>query len=310
MHLAEFLPPLIACGVYLILYRRRARTLAFRGAPIEVWRQVSFSSGVALLAIVQIGPLDTLADQVLVAHAIQHIVIGDICSLLIVLGLTGPMLAPLLRIRMTRPIRRLAGPVTAFGLWVIDLYIWHLPLLYQLAIRHDLVHALEHACLLWFGTLMWLALIGPLPKPDWFAGWNKLSYIIAVRFAGAVLANVLIWTQSVLYPIYRTSDAARGLRPLSDQNLAGGVMMVEQILLTTSLLGWLFYRALARDQERQELVELAARQGRDITPERAARAADAGAGEHLRRRLLETDPRRRDRHADPAADRTPPRDGS
>jgi cytochrome c oxidase assembly factor CtaG len=273
--------------VYLTLYLRRVHTLARRGSPVVMWRRVSFVVGVALLAVVQVGPLDGLADEVLVAHAVQHIVIGDFCSLLIVLGLTGPVLAPLLRIRVTRPIRRLTGPVTAFALWLVDLYVWHLPLLYQLAIRHDLVHALEHACLLWFGTLMWLALIGPLPKPAWFAGWNKLGYIVAVRFAGAVLANVLIWTQSVIYPVYRSSDAARGLRPLSDQNMAGGVMMVEQIVLTTILLGWLFYRAMARDEERQELVELATRHGRALSFERAARAADAGAGDRLRQRLLD-----------------------
>jgi cytochrome c oxidase assembly factor CtaG len=108
-------------------------------------------------------PIDGLADSVLIAHMLQHIVIGDIAPLLLVLGLPGPVLAPLLRIRVTRPLRRLASPLVALPLWAVDLYVWHLPLLYQWAIRHDLVHALEHACLLWFGTLLWLALLGPLP---------------------------------------------------------------------------------------------------------------------------------------------------
>jgi putative membrane protein len=121
----------------------------------------------------------------------------------------------------------------------LNLYAWHLPRFYQLAIRHDLIHALEHACLLWFGTLLWLRLIGPLPKPKWFAGWGALGYIVAVRCVGAILANVLIWAQTILYPVYKSSDAARGLNALSDQNLAGGVMMVEQIIITTVRLDWL-----------------------------------------------------------------------
>ena len=75
------------------------------------------------------------------------------------------------------------------------------------------VHALEHACMLWFGTLLWLAVIGPLPKPRWFAGWWELGYLILVRFLGAVLANALIWAQAVFYPVYRASDAAHGLNP-------------------------------------------------------------------------------------------------
>ena len=286
MHLAEFLPPAVATVVYLTFYATRVRTLAREGRPVASWRIASFVSGVLLLAAVQIGPLDTLADQMLVAHMVQHIVIGDICSLLVVLGITGPVIQPLLHFRPTRPLRKLANPLVALFLWALDLYGWHLPGAYQLAIRFDLVHAAEHACMFWFGSLLWLALIGPLPKPKWFTGWGRLGYIIVVRFAGAVLANVLIWASSVLYPTYQTTDGAHGINPLSDQSLAGGVMMIEQIFLTTLLLGWLFYRFSVQDEERQQLLDLAAQRGIELSEERAARAAAAGASARLRERLL------------------------
>lgn len=285
-HVGEFLPPLIACVAYLVLYFTRVREVGRRGRPIARWRVVSFVTGVVVLAAVQVGPADTLADDVLAAHMVQHIVIGDLCSLLIVLGLTGAIVAPLLHLRATRPLRKLTHPGVALLLWAVNLYTWHLPVFYQLAIRHDLVHALEHACLLWFGTLLWLALIGPLPKPAWFTGWGELGYVVGVRFVGAVLANVLIWAQTVFYPVYRSTDAARGLNPLSDQNIAGGVMMVEQILLTTLLLGWLFYRFAIRDEERQSLLDLANHQGVELSDERAARAAAAGTTARLRERLV------------------------
>ena len=213
------------------------------------------------------------------------IVIGDLASLLIVLGLTGPVLAPLMHTKASRAMRRLSHPLVALTLWAIDLYAWHLPLFYQLAIEHDLVHALEHACLLWFGCLLWLALIGPLPKPSWFLGWWSLGYVILVRFVGAVLANALIWAQTVFYPVYRASDAARRLSPLSDQNLAGGVMMIEQVLLTTALLVWLLARLLRQDEDRQALLDLAASRGVQLDEERAARAARAGATGRMRERL-------------------------
>ena len=284
-HLAEFGPPLAASVVYLTLYTRRVRTLARQGRPVPAWRVASFVAGVLLLASVQVGPLDSLGDQVLIAHMIQHIIIGDFCSLLVVLGLTGPVLQPLLHIRPTRPLRVLSHPLIALALWALNLYAWHVPLLYQLAIRVDLVHALEHACLFWFGTALWLALIGPLPKPRWFGGWGQIGYVILVRFSGAILANILIWTQGVLYPVYRSSDAVRGLNPLSDQNVAGGIMMVEQIILTTLLLGWLFYQFAIRDEERQALLDLANERGIPLSDERAARAAAAGTTERLRERL-------------------------
>jgi putative membrane protein len=284
-HLGEFLPPLIACCVYVALYIRRARTLARRGAGLGSWRIVSFMAGVTLVTAVQVGPFDSLADQILFVHMVQHIIIGDICSLLIVLGVSGPMIAPLLRLRLTRPIRVLTHPVLALVLWATDLYAWHLPLLYQLAIRHDLVHALEHACLLWFGLLLWAALIGPLPKPNWFTGWAKLWYVIGVRVFGAILANVFIWTQTVFYPVYRASDASRGLNPLSDQNVAGGVMMVEQVVLTACLLGWLFLRWIKQDAARQELLDFASSHRIELSDARAARAAASGSTERLRERL-------------------------
>lgn len=285
-HLGESVPPLMATIAYLTLYSLRARQLSYEGRPVPRWRVVSFVCGVSLSALVQIGPADTLADTLLVAHMLQHILIGDIASLLIVFGLTGPVIQPLLHIRATRFLRTLAHPLVALTLWAVDLYAWHLPLFYQLAIRHDLVHALEHACMLWFGTLLWLALIGPLPKPAWFSGWGGLGYVIGVRFIGAVLANVLIWAQTVFYPVYDSPDNARGLSPLSDQNLAGGAMMIEQIILTTILLGWLFFRFARQDEERQALLDLASTHGVELSEERAARAARAGAGDRLRERIL------------------------
>ena len=289
-HWSELVPPLLASLLYLTLYARRLQTLAHEGRAVERWRIVSFTAGVVLLTALQIGPLDSVADQVLAAHMAQHIVIGDLCSLLIVFGLTGPVLQPLLHIRATRPLRMLAHPLVALTLWAVDLYAWHLPVLYQLAIRHDLVHALEHACFFWFGTLLWLGLIGPLPKPQWFARWGRLGYVLLVRFAGAVLGNVLIWAQTVFYPVYKASDASRGLSALSDQNLAGGLMMIEQSILTIILLGWLFFRFAAQDDERQGLLDLARARGVELSDERAARAAAAGTAGRLRERLLAGEP--------------------
>jgi cytochrome c oxidase assembly factor CtaG len=288
LHLGEFVPPLAAALLYLLLYRRRVQTLSAERRAVARWRRLCFWTGAVLLTAVQLPPLDGLADRLLVAHMVQHIVIGDVASLLIVLGLTGPVLAPVMRMRVSRLVRGLSHPLVAVCLWAGDLYAWHLPLLYQLAIRHDLVHALEHACLLWFGALLWLAVIGPLPKPRWFNGWGEVGYLILVRFLGAILANAFIWARSVFYPVYRAPDAARGLNPLSDQSLAGGVMMVEQIFLTTVFLVWLFARLLRRTEEHQQLLDLAGRQGVPLSEERARRAVAAGPGatERLRERLL------------------------
>jgi cytochrome c oxidase assembly factor CtaG len=289
LHLGEALPPMVVAAMYLAAYRVRAGTLGGQGRPVERWRGVAFAAGVLLLTAVQLPPVDELADNVLIAHIAQHIAIGDIASFLVVIGLTGPMLQPLLRLRATRWLRPAAHPVVALALWALDYYVWHLPVLYQLALRHDLVHAAEHASYFWFGALLWLGLLGPLPKPAWFTNWARLGYVIVVRFTGAVLANAFIWAGTVFYPYYDGRDIRYGLKPLSDQNVAGAVMMIEQIVLTTLLLGWLFARAAGQDEERQELLDLAASRGVTLDDARAARAAASGSADRLRERLLDGD---------------------
>lgn len=291
-HLLELLAPLLALAAYILFYTARARTLSSQGRPVESWRIACFITGICLMTVVQVGPLDSLADELLLAHMVQHILIGDIATFLVVIGVTGPMLQPLLSTKASRALRPLAHPVSALILWTLDLYIWHVPLFYQEAIRHDIVHAFEHACLFWFGLLLWIALLGPLPKPRWFNNWARLGYVITVRIAGAALANALIWMQTVFYPYYRQSDVHAGLNPLSDQNVAGGIMMIEQIVLTTALLAWLVLRAFRQDEERQSLIDLAEERGVTLTDERAGRAVASGeeAAERLRKRLVNADP--------------------
>src|SRR2546421_12451437 len=103
IHLGEVLPPLVATTAYLALYTHRLRTLAAERRSVPRWRIACFVAGVLLVLGVQVGPVDDLADSLLVAHMAQHIILGDIASLLIVLGLTGPVLQPLFHVRITRP---------------------------------------------------------------------------------------------------------------------------------------------------------------------------------------------------------------
>ena len=115
-------------------YAVRARTLARRGDPVAVWRQVSFAVGLAIVVGSLISPLDHLSDELVIAHMVQHLLLGDIAALLVVLGVTGPLLQPLLAMRALSWMRVLAHPLVALPLWVATLYLWHIPALYQEAV--------------------------------------------------------------------------------------------------------------------------------------------------------------------------------
>jgi cytochrome c oxidase assembly factor CtaG len=275
------LGPLVVLG---LLYARRARTLADGPHPVPGWRQACFYGGFVVIALA-LSSLGGLSQELLYVHMIEHLLLGDIAALLIVLGLTGPLLAPVLRIGFFDRLRVLTHPLVAFPLWAVNLYVWHLPVLYQAALRHSGVHALEHAMFLGFGIAMWMPLFGPLPTPSWFGNLGKLFYIVAVRLTGTVLGNVFLWSGTVFYPFYLRSDAAAHISPIADQNLAGAIMMVEESLLTLGLFCWLFLRAARESEERQELLDYAAAQGLELSDARAARAVSAGRGGDLRRRL-------------------------
>jgi len=273
-------------------YARRSRSLAAQGRPVPRWRRACFASGLVVIAIALSPPIGYLSDQLLAFHMVEHLLIGDIGALLLVLGLTGPLIAPLLRIRAVDRLRVLAHPLVAVPLWAADLYLWHLRSAYQLALRHDLVHAIEHACFLGFGMAMWLALLGPLPKPAWFNNFARLSYIIAVRLIGTVLANVFLWSGTVFYPYYAAGERHFGVGALADQSTAGAVMMVEESILTLGLFCWLFLRAARESEERQALLDYSNAHRLGLSEERAGRAVAAGQGERLRRRLEEEAERR------------------
>jgi putative membrane protein len=278
---------LILAALCWVPYRRRALHLAREGRPVPTWRQACFASGLIALLIALSSPVDSIADKLLVAHMAEHVVIGDLATLLLVLGLTGPLIAPLLRIRLISRLRVLSHPLVALPVWAVDLYAWHTPFFYDAALRNDYIHIVQHACFLTFGVAMWMALLGPLPKPAWFGNLARLGYIIAVRLVGAILGNIFLWSHTIFYPYYKAFEPHYGISPLQDQIDAGAVMMVEGSIVTILLFAWLFMRAASQSEERQELLDYARAHHLELDEARAARAVAAGRGEELRRRLDE-----------------------
>ncbi len=279
--------PAIAFGA---MYFVRAQRLAAAGRPVASWRQWCWYGGLALLVAALISPLGSLAGELFYAHMAEHLLIADIAALLLVLGLTGPMLAPLLRAPVLGWMRVLAHPAPAFGLWAADLLFWHLVGPHEAAVRNDAVHAIQHMLFVGLGINMWMALLGPLPKPSWFGNGAKLGYIVAVRLTTTVLANIFVWTGGAFFSVYAGGERAHRISPESDQIVAGSIMMVEGSILTLCLFCWLFLRSAREGDERQELLEFAAAEGVALDERRVARAVAAGRGAELRRRIEEEGP--------------------
>jgi len=247
--------PLAALVVGAVAYGRRARTL---GPRLPRRKALAFGLALLTLAAALFSPIDTIGERRLFwVHMVQHLLIGDVAALLLVIGVTGPLLRPLLAHAPLRRLRVLANPLVALPLWAINLYVWHVPRLYDAALAHSSVHAVEHALFLACGALLWGALLEPLPGPRWFGTGPKLAALAFVWVAGGILANVFVWSG---HPFYT-------YRGTVDQRVGGGVMLLEMSAIVLGVFVWLALGWLRESELRQQLLD------RGYPPEAAARAA-------------------------------------
>jgi putative membrane protein len=255
------------------LYGRRVMTLHVRGTPVPGWRIALFATGIGTVLVALVSPVHRLGEQMFSFHMLQHVLLGDLAPLALLAGLTGPVLRPVLSV--LHRLRFLAHPLVALPLWGINLYAWHLPFLYDAAVRHDSVHALEHLCFFTGGMIMWLPVLETLPAPEWFGTGAKLGYIAVVRVVETILGNVFFWSGAVFYEVYEHQNRLWGLSALEDQGLAGAVMMIEGSIVTLIALAWLFLRMAGEGELRQQLLE------RGLDPRAVRRAVRYGRAEDL-----------------------------
>lgn len=245
--------PIVLAG---IAYAARARTLARRGQSVPAWRAALFALGLALLVVAVASPIDRIGEEELFAfHMGQHLLLGDLAPLCLLAGLTGPLLRPILALPGVMRLRVLANPFIAFPIWAANLILWHVPFLYEAAVEHSAVHALEHAAFFSAGIVLWLPVLETLPAPEWFGTGPKLAYIVGVRLVATAIGNIFIWGGSAFYDVYEKGDDYLGLSPEADQGLAGSLMMIEGSLVTIVALAWLFLRMAQEGEIRQELIE-------------------------------------------------------
>jgi putative membrane protein len=277
----EIVVPLALAAIYL----RRAHTLAEERRPVPVWRQLCFGLGVVVVGASVAGPIDDQADKLLWVHMIQHLMLADVASLLIVLGFTGPLLQPLLSFRAGRPLRVLTHPVVAISAFTLNLYIWHIPFLYQAVLTDTPLHVFEHLLFLSTGIMLWMPLFGPLPKPAWFGKGAHVIYTVGIWAPSMIMANVFMWSDVIFYPDYTKTAEAVGITAIADQSTSGAILMAECTFLALGVFAWVFLRWAKEDIEKQDLLDLAIDRQFGLTPERAARAVAAGRGAELRARI-------------------------
>ena len=231
--------PVVFAVFAAALFAQAVVRLRKRGrADLAGWDRVAlFALGLGVTLFALVGPLDRLADdELLSAHMGQHVVIGDLGPALMVVALRGPLLVFLLPTPVLAPLARsarvravlgtLLRPRFAFGLWAANLAIWHVPYLYDAALAHEALHDFEHFCWAVCGVLVWTLLVDPGSHRRLSVA-GRVALAASLFAAGQTLTDVLVFSFTPLYPHYH---GAHGLSALADQQVAGIVMMAEQLL--------------------------------------------------------------------------------
>jgi len=236
-------------GYGLLAWRLWRASGRFDGRAATAW-----ALGLLAVFVALQSPLDALAgESLLSANMLQHGLLMSVAPPLLLLGLyprvvvpfTRPVVRPLLRNRRTHALLRAASmPALAIGAWLAVLYAWHVPALYELALRNERVHIVEHLFFVNAGLLFWMPVIEPMPALVRMGPPAKLAYLAVGQVGTALVVAVLIWGPP-LYPFYDASRTLWGLSAAADQRLAGLTMMVVDMLVALSVAGWVVFRWLA-----------------------------------------------------------------
>lgn len=242
----ELLPVALIWIAFALHLQGERRAAIITGRPRGKgarWRAASFYAGLITILVALVGPIDSLSEQLFWVHMLQHVLLLTVAAPLIVLG--APWMSiwrplPLgWRRTIARPVSRspvlaparaagrtLGRPLGALIVFNVNLVLWHIPAVYDLALRDTGVHILEHTSFLLFGILLWAQVIQSPPLRVRLTSSAGAYYMAGTLFIGWLLSAVLVFASAPLYPLYaHEADRPGGISALTDQRLAGFVML-------------------------------------------------------------------------------------
>jgi cytochrome c oxidase assembly factor CtaG len=182
--------------------------------------EAAFFAGLAVLAVALVSPLDTSAERHLWVHMVQHLLIVSVAAPLLVVGRPTRLLPPL--IGRPRSASRSASAWLAIvavfaSLAVGTLLVWHIPSLYDRAVRDDRIHALEHVMLLATAFAFWWALqLG--------ASRRRGPAVLAIFITTLPLTVLGVGMTLAMTPWYPAYTQGSAVIAVVDQQLAGVIM--------------------------------------------------------------------------------------
>ncbi len=205
---------------------------ALRRAPAPRWRIVCWFAAMALLLAVTITPIETISLNFLLSvHLIQNVVLAEWAPLLVALAIP-----PALAARVPD-----VPPLPALALWAVNYGVWHLPWIYEGALRHphSLLH-LEHALYFLTGLVLWW----PVVHGRLTAG-AKAAYVFGAFLLASPIGLMLALVPDPIYDFYADAPRLWGLSPILDQQIAGVSMAAAEAVVFFAVFAFFFVRFFA-----------------------------------------------------------------
>jgi putative membrane protein len=238
--------PSVAIGIVALalLYGR----LGGFAAPRR--RVVSFAASLLVLFFSLNGPLHDLSDSYLFsAHMVQHLILTLLFPPLFLYGLPAQVVRPFLRPAWVRALgERMVRPVAAAAIFTIPIVLWHMPALYEAAMRHHPLHIVQHLVFLASSVVMWWPVLSPVPELPRASYPGQLLYLFLLGIPMSIVGAMITLANSPLYPFYVAAPRVWGLSPIDDQQIGGLVMWVPGGLVFWIAMTVVWFRWSVREE--------------------------------------------------------------
>jgi putative membrane protein len=212
---------------------------AFPGL-ISLRRLAAFCSGIFIVWVAIGSPLNAFDDVSLTVHMLQHLLLMAVAPPLILRGapalpllhglprwLAQGLVGPVLR---WAPVKRLGGLVTRPAIaWLVAalaLIVWHIPAVFELALRWQWLHEFEHGCFFLAGLVFWWPVVEPWPSVVAAPRWIIPLYLFCATLPCDALSGFLVFCDRVVYSSYLSAPRVFRISPLQDQECAAALMWV------------------------------------------------------------------------------------
>jgi len=245
--------PSTVIGIFALaaLYIWRARQVPAGEQAPGGSRKLSFFAGLFLMFACLNGPLHDLSDDYLFsAHMVQHLLLTLVMPPMLIYGVTGWMLRPLLSNRILGAIaRKITRPAWCFVIFNLSIAVWHIPYFYNAAMANHNIHIVEHLIFMASAVLMWWPLTSPLPELPRLPYPGQLLYTFLLSLPMSVVAVYITLADHILYPAYSSAPRIFPLSPMDDQMLGGLIMWIPGTMIFTIILSVVFFKWSARGED-------------------------------------------------------------